>query len=170
MDGQLEQLDGERWRLRFTRRLDHSVDVVWRAITEPDQLEAWFPDGIRGDWKVGATLTFGPAQGPSFTGEVLVVDPPKALEFTWGTDALRFTLEPDGDGCTLTLTDTIDEVGKAARDSAGWHVCLDNLEHALDGTSPQWDDGQRWKELHPRYVDAFGPDAATIGPPADWTG
>jgi uncharacterized protein YndB with AHSA1/START domain len=168
VDGQLEQLDGERWRLRFSRRLPHPVDVVWRAITEPEQLKAWFPDGVTGDWQVGATLTFGPAHGPSFTGEVLAVDPPKSLEFTWGTDQLRFTIEPEADGCVLTLTDTIDEVGKAVRDSAGWHVCLDKLEHSLDGTEPTWDDGERWKELNPQYAAAFGPEAATIGPPAEW--
>jgi uncharacterized protein YndB with AHSA1/START domain len=170
VDGQLEHLDGDAWRLRFTRTLQHPVDVVWRAITEPEQLKAWFPDGISGDWHVGATLRFGPAHGESFTGEVLVVDPPKALEFTWGTDLLRFTIESAGDGCVLTLTDTIDEVGKAARDSAGWHVCLDKLELSLDGTTPAWSDGERWKELNPHYADAFGPQAATIGPPAEWTG
>lgn len=25
--------------------------------------------------------------------------------------------------------------------------------------------GQRWSEVHPRYVEAFGPEAAAIGPP-----
>jgi len=156
---------GDRWRLRFTRQLAHPPEDVWRALTEPEQLRAWFPDGIAGDWRVGATLTFGPAGGPSFTGEVRVVDPPKTLEFSWGTDLLRFEVEPTGAGCVLTLLDTFDEKGKAARDTAGWHVCIDKLELALDGSSPPWSDGERWKELNARYIDQFGADAATIGPP-----
>ena len=31
------------------------------------------------------------------------------------------------------LEDTLDERGKAARDGAGWHTCLDALETSLDG-------------------------------------
>ena len=169
MDGELEQV-GDSWRLRFTRELHHPVERGWEAITASDDLRAWFPDGIDGEWKVGATLTFGPAGMDSFTGEVVVVDPPHVLEYTWGTDRLRFELEATNGGCTLTLLDTIDEIGKAARDSAGWHVCLDKLDAHLDGASPQWTDGDRWKELNPAYAEKFGPEAATIGPPQDWNG
>jgi hypothetical protein len=86
------------------------------------------------------------------------------LEIRWGSDTLRFEIVPDGDGCTLTLTDTFDEVGKAARDAAGWHECLDNLEHELDGTPPLAP-GERWVHVHAAYVEALGPEASTIGPP-----
>ena len=34
MEAQLEQRDGG-WQLRFVRKLPHSVDKVWQAITEP---------------------------------------------------------------------------------------------------------------------------------------
>jgi uncharacterized protein YndB with AHSA1/START domain len=164
VDGELEQVGGQ-WRLRFTRTLQHPVATVWRALTEPEQLKAWFPDGIDGEWRVGATWTFGPAGGPAFTGEVLEVDAPRSLEFTWGTDRLRFQLAARDDGCVLTLLDTFDELGKAARDSAGWHVCIDKLEHHLDGTTAVWDDSGRWAQLNPAYAEKFGPQAATIGPP-----
>ena len=56
------------------------------------------------------------------------------MEFTWGTDRLRIELRADGAGTLLTLTDTFDELGKAARDGAGWHECLDRLVSELDGT------------------------------------
>jgi uncharacterized protein YndB with AHSA1/START domain len=173
VDGELEQI-GDKWRLRFTRRLAHPADVVWRALTEPDHLAAWFPDRIvvRGGWSVGASLRFEPSVDgvQPFDGEVLALDPPKALEFRWGTDILRFELEPTGAGCVLTLLDTIDEVGKAARDTAGWHVCIDKLELHLDGATPPWTDGDRWSQLHPGYVAAFGPEASAIGPPEGWEG
>ena len=54
MMGTLEHPDG-RWRLRFTRALAHPPEKVWRAITEPEHLQAWFPQRITGDWVVGGT-------------------------------------------------------------------------------------------------------------------
>lgn len=171
MDGELEQV-GERWRLRLTRRLAHPPETVWRAITETDHLEAWFPDRVTGEWVVGAPLRFEPrVEGvPGFGGEVLAVDPPVLLEFRWGTDVVRFEIEAADGGCLLTLLDTIDELGKAALNGAGWHVCLDRLEHDLAGTTPMWTDGDRWREVHPDYVEAFGPAGATVGPPTDASG
>ena len=42
-------------------------------------------------------------------GRVLVCEPPNAFAWTWpswtaGETVVRFDLEPDGDGCWLTLT------------------------------------------------------------------
>jgi hypothetical protein len=67
---------------------------------------------------------------------------------------------------TLTLLDTFGEVGKAARDAAGWHECLDRLTDDLDKGELSFQPGQRWAEVHPRYVEAFGPGASAIGPPS----
>jgi uncharacterized protein YndB with AHSA1/START domain len=41
MTGRLETVD-DRPALRFERRLNHPVARVWRAVTEPDELERWF--------------------------------------------------------------------------------------------------------------------------------
>ena len=60
---------------------------------------------------------------------------------------MRFELQPDGDGTVLTFTDTFDEYGKAARDGAGWHACLDMLRFALDGTTPPGDNGAYWRKI-----------------------
>jgi uncharacterized protein YndB with AHSA1/START domain len=164
MNGDLVQA-GDRWQLRFERRVAHPPEKVWRAITEPEHLAAWFPHEIVGDWEVGAPLEFKSRYG-DFDGEVLAYEPPRLVEFRWGTDTIRMEVEADGDGAILTLTDTIEELGKAARDSAGWHTCLDRLEHDLDGTEADWEDGSRWKELNAGYTEKYGPEAATIGPPA----
>jgi len=168
MTGTLEQTPSGP-RLRFTRRLAHPPEKVWRAITEPEHLAAWFPDTIVVErWEVGAPLRFesAPVEGGGFDGEVLEYVPERALEIRWGPDVIRLEVEPDGDGTRLTLLDTIDELGKAARDAAGWHTCIDQLEHHLDGSSPDWSPSDRWKEVHPSYVERFGPEAAAIGPPA----
>jgi uncharacterized protein YndB with AHSA1/START domain len=63
MSGTLEQTP-EGPRLRFVRRLAHPPERVWRAITEPDELEAWFPDTIVVErWAVGAPLRVEPEPG-----------------------------------------------------------------------------------------------------------
>jgi uncharacterized protein YndB with AHSA1/START domain len=169
MDGQLEQVDG-RWRLEFTRRLPHPPEKVWPALTEPEHLAAWFPTTIEGERAAGAALrfTFPHGEAPPFDGEIITYDPPSVLEYRWGPDTLRFELRPDGDGSMLTLLDTIDEHGKAARDAAGWHVCLDLLANHLAGEASP-DLRTRWKPLHDSYVARFGPEASTIGPPEGTT-
>lgn len=165
MDGELHELGGGRWQLRFTRRLAHPVEVVWGALTRPEQLRAWFPQTIAGDLLTpGAVLRFDSQHG-SFPGRVVRVDPPTLLEFLWGTDTIRLELTGDDRTCTLTLTDTIDELGKAAHDTAGWHTCLDLLEASLAGTAPGFTSGERWASVHRTYVRHFGPPASTIGPP-----
>jgi uncharacterized protein YndB with AHSA1/START domain len=166
LDGQLERI-GDRGRLTFTRSLKHAPEKVWRALTETDQLAEWFPDGPpRGKFVEGETVQFGVSDDrEGFEGTVVTVDPPRLLEYTWGGDTLRFELQPDGDGTVLTFTDTFDEYGKAARDGAGWHACLDMLGHALDGTRPAGDNGSNWREVYAGYIERLGPEASTIGPP-----
>jgi uncharacterized protein YndB with AHSA1/START domain len=168
MLGELRQV-GDQHQLVFTRRLPHGREKVWRALIEPQHLKAWFPARIDGERVAGAKLTFvfEHNEGPSVEGEMLAFDPPTLLEFTWGGDTLRFELQPDeGGGTVLTLRNTFDEQGKAARDAAGWHTCLDALAHELDGEKPRWSTRDRWNEVHPKYVGAFGPAASTIAPPA----
>lgn len=164
MDGTLEPA-GTRWRLRFTRELAHPPEKVWRALTEPEHLVAWFPQRIVGQWTVGAALRFVSDYG-DFEGQVLAVEPPSLLEFAWGTDTIRLEVAPDGQGSRLTLLDTFDERGKAARDAAGWHLCLNALERRLSNEPPASAPREEWTGLHRGYVERLGPEAATIGPPA----
>jgi uncharacterized protein YndB with AHSA1/START domain len=169
MNGELERC-GDRWKLRFTRELAHPAEKVWRAVTEPAHLDAWFPQRIVGEWRVGAPLKFESRDGefPAFDGEVLACEPPSLLEFRWGPDVIRFEIMPAAEpatGCTFRLFDVFGELGKAARDAAGWHTCIDFLAHHLSGTEEPWTNGERWSEVHPGYVERFGPAAATLGPP-----
>jgi uncharacterized protein YndB with AHSA1/START domain len=167
MYGTLEQTEDGRWRLRFTRTLDYPPETVWRAITEPEHLAHWFPTTIEGERASGARLRFAfpGAQAPPMDGEMLAYEPPSLMEMRWGPDVVRLELEPSGRGTLLTLLDTIDEQGKAARDAAGWHVCLDSLTAHLRGEPDARETMSAWKQVHPGYVASLGPDAATIGPP-----
>lgn len=167
--GRLDQAEHEA-TVRFVRRLAHAPEEVWRAITEPDQLRAWFPTTVTGAREVGARLRFEFPDGEAdpFEGELLAYEPPALLSFVWGDETLRFELEPAGPGTLLTFTASFGELGKAARDGAGWHVSLDLLGYQLAGGPAPWSQADRWRHIHPSYVDRFGPDASTIGPPAEW--
>src|SRR5215472_9958149 len=156
--------------LRFTRRLPHPAAKVWRALTESGHLTAWFPTTVEGDLTPGATLryNFREMNLPGFDGRVLAVDPPRLLEFVWGDERLRFELTPDGQHTVLDFSACFTEIGRAARDAAGWHTCLDLLGYDLAGEPVPWPQDDRWRIVHAEYVRAFGPEAATIGPPVEW--
>jgi len=166
--GTLEQLDDGRWQLRYVRELAHPVEKVWRALTEPEHLEHWFPTTIDGERRPGAALQFSFPQGqaPPMDGEMIAYEPQSLIEFRWGPDVVRLELRSNGErGSVLTLLDALEERGKGARDGAGWHVCLDSLQaHLRSDTGPR-EGMSAWKEVHPHYVESFGPEASTIGPP-----
>jgi uncharacterized protein YndB with AHSA1/START domain len=158
---------GDRYTLTYTRHLPHPPEKVWRAVTEPAHLAAWFPDNVVGEFKEGAVLRFENEHGDGFDGKMLAFDPPSRLELLWGTDQLRIELQPDGDGTVLTFVDTFDELGKAARDGAGWHECIARLVAHVVGREPApW--GAHWREFFATYADHLGPEASTQRPPPGW--
>ncbi len=142
---------------------------MWRALTEPEQLAGWFPTTMEGDLSAGAPLHFGfrEGEGEPFDGEMRVFEAPTVMELKWADDILRFELEPDGGGCVLSLIVTFSELGKAARDGAGWHVCLEQLSFVTAGGDLPWAPPDRWREVHPTYVERLGSEASTMGPPGE---
>jgi len=168
MQGQLEP-DGQQWKLCFTRELSHPREKVWRALTEREHLRKWFPTDIEGERRSGAPLRFAfpNGEGPTLEGEMLVYDPPDLLELRWGDETLRFELQPHGQGTILTLVNTFEQIGKASRDAAGWHACLDTLQYVLGDQRVPWSETEHWQQLHASYVESFGAEASTIGPPSD---
>ena len=164
-DGTFDMVD-DRPALRFERRLRHPVDRVWRALTDAPDLAQWFPDTVEADWREGGQVRFLDHAEGGFTGAVLAFEPPRRLAYRWYTNELRFELEPDGDGATLLrLTALLSEREAAARDAAGWHVCLDRLAQALDtgdATAPGPDSTPEWSALFDAYVAAGLPEGAPV--------
>jgi uncharacterized protein YndB with AHSA1/START domain len=152
---------GARPVLRFERHLRQPTDVVWRAVTDPAEMTSWFPTRITIDeWKVGAELThtFEDPQMHPLPGKVVEWDPPRRVSFTWGTDTISFELTPSADGgTTFVLTEEL-SANHAARNAAGWDVCLDRLELGIEG--------EPWQPRFDRYVAVFEPVlGAQEGPP-----
>jgi hypothetical protein len=104
-------------------------------------------------------------------GEVTHYDPPRVLGYTWDEDRLRWELRPHDEGCVLILTHTFDDHFKAARDAAGWHVCLDALAVALEGNpdSRQVMSGpeKAWVGLNAAYEERFGIPHDKATPPPE---
>jgi uncharacterized protein YndB with AHSA1/START domain len=168
--GQLDVHDGKA-TLRYARRLAHPAEAVWRALTEPKHLEAWFPTTIDGERASGAPLSFAfrEMELEPMQGEMLAYEPPSLMELRWGEDTLRFALEPDGpERCTLSLTVAFEQFGKIARDGAGWHSCLDRLAYDLAGEQPPFSASDRWRIVNDTYVERLGPEASKIGLPQEW--
>jgi uncharacterized protein YndB with AHSA1/START domain len=171
-DAILEDRDG-RVVLRFERVLRHPPERVWAALTEVDDLRRWHPSPFELDARVGGAVAYLPPDGAAFgQGEVIAYAPPRELAHTWGEDLLRWTLTPRDDGTLLVLEHTFDDRNKAARDAAGWELCLGALRGALDGTAdapaPVGEAAipAGWEELNRRYQARFGiaPQDATPPP------
>ena len=101
--------------------IEAPVAVVWRTITEPDQMSRWFADRVDLVIEPGARgyMRFGDQGGPVV---VETVDPPYRFSFRWnhpaGSDPVagnsmlvEFTLTPEGPERTrLKVTETGHEI------------------------------------------------------------
>jgi uncharacterized protein YndB with AHSA1/START domain len=136
MYGTYETIDGKP-AVRFERRYPHPVERVWGAVTDPAQLAQWFPNTVEVDLREGGRMHFEFPDGEMepLEGSVTELDPPRRFSFTWGDEHLHIELEPDGDGCRMRFTHVLSTREQAARDAAGWHVCLDRLEQLLAGAA-----------------------------------
>ena len=131
--------------------IEAPVEVVWRTITEPDQMSQWFADRVDLVVEPGAQgyLGFGD-QG----GQVVVeaVDPPNRFSFRWnhppgeepvaGNSMLvEFTLIPEGDERTRVRVvesghdqrawSEAEKQRYAAEHQGGWGEFLDRLASVL---------------------------------------
>ncbi|NMO55449.1 SRPBCC family protein [Actinoplanes sp. TBRC 11911] len=126
----------EDWTLVFVRELRHAPDVVWQALTDPAELDQWAPFRAAADLAKPGDTTLTMIDGDTMMdmpARVLVADPPTLLEYTWGDDRLRWTLEPSEAGTRLILRHTLATRGMEAMVAAGWHICVAVLARLLDG-------------------------------------
>jgi uncharacterized protein YndB with AHSA1/START domain len=153
--------EGGRWTLVFVRVLKRSPDKVWAALTDPAQLREWSPYTADRDLgSVGdATLTMIDGDvSEDLAASVTRAERPRLLEYTLGTDVLRWELAAIDSGTRLTLSHTVGDQDWLPKVAAGWHLCLDVAERLLDGQpiGPiRGEDAKNygWQELHDAYAD-----------------
>jgi uncharacterized protein YndB with AHSA1/START domain len=167
VEGASDGGDG-RPAIEFARRLAADPVRVWRAVTDPEELGAWFPCRVVGERRVGATLRFVFGDGPDDAagadeGVVTAWEPPTSWAFVWGGFPVRISVEPadDGDGggggTVLRFRQGLPEDrSSAARQAAGWDVCLDGLDRHLGGGAAAADAPQAapdaWRARYERYL------------------
>jgi uncharacterized protein YndB with AHSA1/START domain len=130
--------------------IEAPVEVVWRTVTEPDQIILWFADKVDLVVEPGAHgyMGFGEQGGPVV---VETVEPPTRFSFRWNHPAgeepaptnsllVEFTLASEGEGTRLRVTESalssidrpdIDKQQYADEHNHGWGDFLGKLERLL---------------------------------------
>jgi uncharacterized protein YndB with AHSA1/START domain len=131
-------------------------EVVWRTITEPDQMSLWFADRVELVVEPGAHgyMQFGDQGGPVV---VETVDPPARFSFRWNHPSgeepvtgnsmlVEFTLTPEGSEQTrLRVTESGHELlawpdaekqRYADEHRGGWAEYLDRLADIVSKRHP----------------------------------
>lgn len=63
--------------------IEAPVEVVWRFVTEPDQIRRWFADEIEIDLRVGGHGTLAFRGHDAYELQVEAIDPPRRFAFRW---------------------------------------------------------------------------------------
>ncbi|MEZ4521683.1 MAG: SRPBCC family protein [Thermomicrobiales bacterium] len=163
--GSLTEVEGG-YELQFKRELRHPIEKVWAALTEPNKMTHWFAVATEFEKSVGGSVelrwqnTDTEGNYAVARGRITRFVPPTLIEYDTDIHGLiRWELEPSAEGCRLTLTvrhDLPDEFITIVM--AGWHVHIDFLEDALDGTPVDWSDWpvDRWEAHHAEYKRLLG--------------
>ena len=135
---------GDTVEITFHRRYARPIEKVWAALTVPERIADWFAEVEALDLRLGGAIHLSfPGDHSKIRGVVTAYDPPRRLTWTWpqtdGTEStVTFDLEPDGDGCRLTLTERGLTLSQGAGNAAGWHAHLEAMEDAVDGVRTSW--------------------------------
>lgn len=130
----------DRWAVTFTQVFPYPPNLVWSALTEPDELIAWAPYTSNRSLTSPGPATLLMDEGPDiheFDGEVTVADAPLRLEHAWGRHRLQWRLRAVERGTELTLVHIVgdgDDPGELPMMAAGWHLCLVVVDRLLSGS------------------------------------
>lgn len=129
--GTLKETEDE-CSVRFERLLDHPVEKVWDAITDPDQMASWLGPTQR-TGEEGGTITVT-TKGGDMGGVITRWEEYSVLEYTWWKDTvICWELFPEGaDGCRLVFTHRLSP-SQVLGAATGWHYHMDALALTLDG-------------------------------------
>jgi uncharacterized protein YndB with AHSA1/START domain len=125
------------------RDIGHPPERIWRALTQPHLIAEWL---MKNDFQavVGHRFNLRGEWGGVLDCEVLEIEPPTTLAYTWDFDhedpafalksVVTFTLTPTGEGTHLRMEQSGFRPGQKQAFGgahAGWKQFLGNLEQLL---------------------------------------
>jgi uncharacterized protein YndB with AHSA1/START domain len=124
----------------FERCYDHTPGEVWRALTDPALLPQWLAPGEIELRPGGAVKLDFKDSGVAIDSKLSAFTEGRLLQYSWGGPGdpprpVRWMLEPDGEGCRLTLRVTVPADEDVGRSAAGWEAHLEMLAATLEGVS-----------------------------------
>jgi uncharacterized protein YndB with AHSA1/START domain len=139
-------IEGGYATLQYKRRLPHSPELIWKAITDPKEVTVWFNTTAKIDARPGGTLEYiAVPVGFRRTGRILAWDPPRVFEHEWHIDphpqfpkgdtesVIRWELVRDSNDTIVTMTHRRLAKDTSLRFAVGWHAFLDRLAVRLNG-------------------------------------
>jgi uncharacterized protein YndB with AHSA1/START domain len=135
--GSLKVMPGAT-EVRISRDFPQSVERLWRALVEPDQLVEWLAPGTIEPCEGGAAKLNFIDSGIVIDSTVSAFDAPRIVGYSWSgpgepTRPLRFETMPVAEGTRLILTLQLPAGEDAARAAAGFEAHLEMLAAALEG-------------------------------------
>jgi uncharacterized protein YndB with AHSA1/START domain len=89
-------------------------DEVWKALTDPDQLEEWFANDVELDPREGGKGVFRWGDGEEKHATVVEAAPGERLVLDWDDEGeVEFTLEEVEDGTRLLVRESTPEFSTA---------------------------------------------------------
>lgn len=77
-------IEGDYATLSYERRLSHPREVIWKAITDPNELAGWFNTKAIINGRNGGKINFvNTVSGFHTTGRILAWDPQRVFEHEW---------------------------------------------------------------------------------------
>jgi uncharacterized protein YndB with AHSA1/START domain len=136
----MNQTSAETRTVVVEREVPYQPDKIWRALTQPHLIEEWL---MKGDFQpvVGHRFDFRADWG-AVDCRVLIVEPNKALSYTWEAYGLEsvvtWTLTPTSTGTRLRMEQSgfrPDQQQAYMGAKAGWPRFFAALEEVLARTN-----------------------------------
>jgi uncharacterized protein YndB with AHSA1/START domain len=127
--------------------IEAPIDVVWRVVTEPDQIKQWFCTDAELDGRAGGAGRMAFEHGYTYFLEIVVFEPPSRFAYRWireqaikagpeNSTLVEFTLQAEAGNTRLRVVesgfDKVDWTDEAKvkymeENSSGWLFYLGRL-------------------------------------------
>jgi uncharacterized protein YndB with AHSA1/START domain len=135
--------------------IDAPIDVVWRVVTQPDQMDRWFSEKADFELRSGGAGRIRMSERTTYNLEVEAVEPHRRFAFRWvhpdgaepnerNLTLVEFTLQQEAGGTRLRIVesgfDKLDWSDEAKGEffdghDNGWPRFLDRLRDLLATTT-----------------------------------